>query len=226
MTVAGLPKKTLISIHTLCEEGDGALEILTSSECPISIHTLCEEGDQVFVMVVWWERYFNPHPLWRGWRIISDFFIHAFGISIHTLCEEGDYLTNMFLKNNYISIHTLCEEGDIKILNICLGFDTISIHTLCEEGDKTNMFQKNANSQFQSTPSVKRVTSYTRQNYTADYYFNPHPLWRGWLNYCVNDVIILQISIHTLCEEGDCQNTLWHAVRVNFNPHPLWRGWH
>ena len=35
---------------------------------PISIHTLCEEGDNVILPFVKIINYFNPHPLWRGWR--------------------------------------------------------------------------------------------------------------------------------------------------------------
>ena len=58
---------SLISIHTLCEEGDKITEI-SRIETIISIHTLCEEGD--------------------GQNVSET--VHD-KISIHTLCEEGDY---------------------------------------------------------------------------------------------------------------------------------------
>ena len=35
----------MISIHTLCEEGDDDEKMLTIEYNGISIHTLCEEGD-------------------------------------------------------------------------------------------------------------------------------------------------------------------------------------
>ena len=34
-------------------------------------------------------------------------------------------------------------------------------------------------------------------------YFNPHPLWRGWLQKIFQLLTDRQTSIHTLCEEGD-----------------------
>ena len=60
-------KEELISIHTLCEEGDLVKKIAEISRI-ISIHTLCEEGDLC------------------GYA--TDF--ENVVISIHTLCEEGD----------------------------------------------------------------------------------------------------------------------------------------
>ena len=78
--------------------------------------------------------------------------------------------------------------------------------------------------------------------------FNPHPLWRGWLLLyaqiggfknifqstpsvkrvtlnTVESYTGADISIHTLCEEGDKHtDKTWHII-LYFNPHPLWRGW-
>ena len=58
------------------------------------------------------------------------------------------------------------------------------------------------NVRFQSTPSVKRVTrfAYKQKKYK-------------------------EISIHTLCEEGDCTTALILSIKGYFNPHHLWRGW-
>ena len=55
--------------------------------------------------------------------------------------------------------------------------------------------------------------------------FNPHPLWRGRLRLMTPYLLIEEISIHTLCEEGDNQPQPQHnTTNFNFNPHPLWRG--
>ena len=64
----------LISIHTLCEEGDALNTVESYTGADISIHTLCEEGD-IKVKV-------------------HKFFCTS--ISIHTLCEEGDPLSNRY----------------------------------------------------------------------------------------------------------------------------------
>ena len=56
----------IISIHTLCEEGD-VKNIKVQNEQKISIHTLCEEGDNLTGQILKNVVDFNPHPLWRGW---------------------------------------------------------------------------------------------------------------------------------------------------------------
>ena len=59
-------KRNLISIHTLCEEGDyNPIHNYDRDEL-ISIHTLCEEGDMIPSTIGSRDFYFNPHPLWRG----------------------------------------------------------------------------------------------------------------------------------------------------------------
>ena len=79
----------VISIHTLCEEGD--IRACQKRLCVlISIHTLCEEGDRLYPNISKPCSDFNPHPLWRGWRSWVDCHMFRIAISIHTLCEEGD----------------------------------------------------------------------------------------------------------------------------------------
>ena len=58
-----------------------------------------------------------------------------------------------------ISIHTLCEEGDDNVYKILSVNNLISIHTLCEEGDSITISSTAIHIIFQSTPSVKRVTT-------------------------------------------------------------------
>ena len=125
----------------------------------ISIHTLCEEGDNFRDVQSVGKLYFNPHPLWRGWPRHTDSVRRQGSISIHTLCEEGDLSAiDFWLLSAFISIHTLCEEGDFVLMTVSWVWGL-----------------------FQSTPSVKRVTMCFWFFFWQWLYFNPHPLWRGWL---------------------------------------------
>ena len=56
----------------------------------ISIHALCEEGDGPKPFHRGWQQYFYPRPL-RGGRLPCTTNRHSLCvISIHALCEEGD----------------------------------------------------------------------------------------------------------------------------------------
>ena len=55
-----------ISIHALCEEGDG-WKYMTHLYVDISIHALCEEGDSMLMPSAAATAYFYPRPL-RGGR--------------------------------------------------------------------------------------------------------------------------------------------------------------
>ena len=83
-------ERYIISIHTLCEEGDAWLVTKKLEENPISIHTLCEEGDSTLRVSTLTKHGFQSTPsvkratfgvTLRAWQTY---------ISIHTLCEEGD----------------------------------------------------------------------------------------------------------------------------------------
>ena len=123
----------------------------------ISIHALCEEGDGDRRRGHQKHQDFYPRPLRGGRptgaqqprRCSSNFYPRPlrggrpqgaghrrrlFRISIHALCEEGDLGRLHQELFQQISIHALCEEGD----GYCgddTGFAKISIHALCEEGD-------------------------------------------------------------------------------------------
>ena len=190
-----------ISIHTLCEEGDMILFLLTAGE-GISIHTLCEEGDRIDKLKLDFFTNFNPHPLWRG-RLVphSDNDITIKFQSTPSVKRATRVFPDLCASYD-ISIHTLCEEGDDvnKFKQILQG---ISIHTLCEEGDGRGVINTMAAKIFQSTPSVKRATRWRSMFSNFFWYFNPHPLWRGRLLAEYNQWVNSSISIHTLCEEGD-----------------------
>ena len=197
------PKQELgISIHTLCEEGDFSTNtksnisnlfqstpsvkrvtcyhLLSEKSYIISIHTLCEEGDRhsfsACIRIYWFQstpsvkrvtgskcfgnssrKNFNPHPLWRGWHDPSTTIFSPF----------------LFQSTPSVKRVTDCPEGLTK-------YQVISIHTLCEEGDPTRGNVQQFFLTFQSTPSVKRVTSFMLSRSKMPFYFNPHPLWRGW----------------------------------------------
>ena len=151
------PRCQLISIHALCEEGDGSdigiqcvtfLFLSTPSARRATRHRGCG-GHQ--------RPYFYPRPL-RGGRQLQDRRLQlGKAISIHALCEEGDPSGSVHLADHihfyprplrggrrirlpsaypplHISIHALCEEGD-PIRASTSRSEAISIHALCEEGD-------------------------------------------------------------------------------------------
>ena len=108
-------------------------------------------------------------------------------ISIHTLRVEGDKALLIRAHGLRISIHTLRVEGDN--FNICCFSIKahISIHTLRVEGDPMTPPIQQPIPQFQSTPSVWRVT-----------------FRRAYL------IRLIWISIHTLRVEGDSVNSVFY----------------
>ena len=78
-----------------------------------------------------------------------------------------------------ISIHTFLTEGDKKDMT-CRGFQYISIHTFLTEGDLPALSKASDELLFQSTPSLRKVT--TIKLITSG---------------------SIQISIHTFLTEGD-----------------------
>ena len=192
----------LISIHALCEEGDGGagepLRLLddfyprplrggrradgahTGGTDAISIHALCEEGDSsgCAIRTPCW--YFYPRPL-RGGR-----HVHILGvgidlvISIHALCEEGDLRCGCcFLRHGLFLSTPSARRATAKAGGRQRLFD-ISIHALCEEGDKDG----------------------NKKGFE-------------W-----------QISIHALCEEGDGRCSAAAGHPPDFYPRPLRGGRH
>ena len=129
-----------------------------------------------FIQIRLCKKNFNPHPLWRGRRVLSLYFVVFFCISIHTLCEEGD-------------IDSFNSKGAKKI--------------------------------FQSTPSVKRATIFLVCRDILHSNFNPHPLWRGRRSFSAFGISFSGISIHTLCEEGDCSAIFFDEFLSRISIHTL-----
>ena len=168
-----------ISIHALCEEGDG--------ECIVDIDSTTE--------------FLSTPSARRATRQRADQYVPG-EISIHALCEEGDQVSLQPVRQRPISIHALCEEGDaaacwqqsgradfyprplrggrryrswhrpaqLRFLStpsarratLCaldqLADQRISIHALCEEGDPMMTTSTRMQPRFLSTPSARRAT--------------------------------------------------------------------
>ena len=132
----------------------------------ISIHALCEEGDGALVRTSPLKSYFYPRPL-RGGRLQQTPYVgYPYYISIHALCEEGDTL---WLAGSpvYSDFYPRPLRGGRPTPPERNTRDwLISIHALCEEGDEHNSHWEAGAKQFLSTPSARRATEQRkRQHY-------------------------------------------------------------
>ena len=102
-----------------------------------------------------------------------------------------------------ISIHALCEEGDPE--NVVISkMPEISIHALCEEGDGAGLLLSTCKQLFLSTPSARRATVLKGPQARRRQDFYPRPLRGGRPPTARHSPGLGTISIHALCEEGDC----------------------
>ena len=193
-----------ISIHALCEEGDGICSELRTRGTdfyPRPLRGGRQKAHGVHAAAARflstpsarratgvfrgstrpWE-YFYPRPLRGGRRGPGGrpdwwryFYPRPLRGGRHQVKTRGNSL-------NKISIHALCEEGDV-VMVIMSSSQDISIHALCEEGDP---FQ------------VSELCCY--------YHFYPRPLRGGRPSAMPSIATIRAISIHALCEEGDSKN--------------------
>ena len=141
-------------------------------------------------------------------------------ISIHALCEEGD--ASRMPQVMYPEVF-LSTPSARRATHFCFGSPhcvVISIHALCEEGDHLRpggfrpvryfyprplrggrhnaIIGKMEAAKFLSTPSARRAT-------LLDQIFE----------------VILMISIHALCEEGDLVHPFPTVSGFDFYPRPL-----
>ena len=209
-----------ISIHALCEEGDQCFRCCGQRSDSISIHALCEEGDPCSWRSTAQRRNFYPRPL-RGGRLDRAAGRVAYlRISIHALCEEGDAAFLADITANEISIHALCEEGDARQAPAS-DHQKISIHALCEEGDTQSAGIRASGGLFLSTPSARRATIFTLPSDISTTDFYPRPLRGGRRFDIFFNNLYRPISIHALCEEGDCPGCNRFQRRGYFYPRPL-----
>ena len=146
--------------------------------------------------------YFNPHPLWRGWRwnlLLS--LLHILYFNPHPLWRG--WQQQLHQRDKMFQFQSTPSVKRVTLVShFYVGTFLISIHTLCEEGDSRSWVK-----------------------YSTESNFNPHPLWRGWRCKSYSDCLTVNISIHTLCEEGDprqrplchCRTIVaYHAKRQKF----------
>ena len=238
----------LISIHTLCEEGDSRRWKSEKWFVYFNPHPLWRGRPSGFLEYVCNILYFNPHPLWRGRLSTILNIIHRLQISIHTLCEEGDNIILNLKQQEQISIHTLCEEGDCFRVWFFHLWHYFNPHPLWRgrhdgvskvsyincyfnphplwRGRRFLRWLCVLNPLFQSTPSVKRATLAFNSKMAMHIKFQSTPSVKRATVVGVLSGASISISIHTLCEEGDMFQLIIFLMPRNFNPHPLWRGRH
>ena len=102
----------------------------------------------------------------------------------------------------YFNPHPLW-RGRQNLINETISGDNFNPHPLWR-GRPVKTIDIMLYKLFQSTPSVKRATPKIHFSSLKSSYFNPHPLWRGRRAFIDCSIIYSDISIHTLCEEGDC----------------------
>ena len=213
-----------ISIHALCEEGDGCSRPGDRYD-PISIHALCEEGDtrsgrsssttRRFLSTPSARRAtcrrgplpggsqnFYPRPLRGGRRGTSGPMLLFLDFYPRPLRGGRPLALPIGLHIKIISIHALCEEGDRQRDIIHAAVHQISIHALCEEGDARTRKQHGHPRRFLSTPSARRATWTDQQEWQRSGFLST-PSARRATGYDGSIGLCVEISIHALCEEGD-----------------------
>ena len=125
-----------------------------------------------------------------------------------------------------ISIHALREEGDVFFFVRPLANPLISIHALREEGDQLKLLYQLYTEKFLSTPSARRATGRACCFQPVSSYFYPRPPRGGRLQQIQPRLLLMQISIHALREEGDMAEPDLEAVLLHFYPRPPRGGRH
>ena len=151
--------------------------------------------------------------------------ISSTGISIHALREEGDRAAAICSSSSYlflstpsarratrprhhdqpparISIHALREEGDRDPRRCHAGEGAISIHALREEGDTCADGQPRPSPYFYPRPPRGgRPSGYYRGWFPEKFLSTPSA--RRATGLIMDQMLISEISIHALREEGD-----------------------
>ena len=134
-------------------------------------------------------------------------------ISIHALCEEGDDSVQLGVHQIGLFLSTPSARRATAASAAPFGGLMISIHALCEEGDFRMLLNSALISLFLSTPSARRATHILSKGDFRPRNFYPRPL-RGGRRRLVDSLLLGgAISIHALCEEGDCRS---QQVRCRF----------
>ena len=218
------------------------------SQVSISIHTLCEEGDLFLTTLLLVHFLFQSTPSVKRVTDIITSKTENKSISIHTLCEEGDVTSSSsgYLLEVHFNPHPLWRGWRASNIIVNITVLNFNPHPLWR-GWHSCLVSIVMMILFQSTPSVKRVTSYSvpctlkalisihtlceegdiqeaKKSGITD--ISIHTLCEeGDVNTSLCGYVSDFISIHTLCEEGDISKRIFLYKNSDFNPHPLWRGW-
>ena len=207
----------------------------------ISIHALREEGDKQQCSNELQQRNFYPRPPRGGRPGMTTLTSRDSNISIHALREEGDGVSErprtvqtLFLSTpsarratplgplqtvyGRISIHALREEGDSGGV-FYWDEKPISIHALREEGDAFSSSSVLMSTRFLSTPSARRATCSTSTRCSTNAFLST-PSARRATRHQRPCILLQQISIHALREEGDLSGGAYTTHRLNFYPRP------
>ena len=229
-----LNKFYIISIHTFLAEGDFDPSSPSKPYAHFNPHLPCGRwlltGAFGGIMLK-----FQSTPSLR--KVTQDYkdITGYTDISIHTFLAEGDCCGLQVMQAEEISIHTFLAEGDqynlflssyLKYFNphlpcgrwLCCDCCLcrvwfISIHTFLAEGDQPFHIFLNLSFKFQSTPSLRKVTSYTWYYRYTWYYFNPHLPCGRWPYHWKGTKMTFNISIHTFLAEGD-----WMMLLLSHHP--------
>ncbi len=140
----------------------------------ISIHTFRVEGDsKVPSTGSPLPRFQSTPSVWKVTVTICALGLNALRFQSTPSVWKVTHISDSWASSVNISIHTFRVEGDYSLL-IALPAAVISIHTFRVEGDLSLRLSKPVLSQFQSTPSVWKVTGGTYLCACCRYNFNPH----------------------------------------------------
>ncbi len=92
----------------------------------------------------------------------------------------------------------------------------ISIHALCEEGDQLSGFFYDSHHKFLSTPSARRATCKRKYDTPFNREFLSTPSARRATEQNLAEYLTEKISIHALCEEGDIGMVRWGSRETKF----------
>ena len=170
-----------ISIHALREEGDYGHNAPINSRDPISIHALREEGDMMFALWMPMSCYFYPRPP-RGGR------------PQEPVSAEQDV---QFLSTPSARRATPREAGRGK------GMAGFLSTPSARRATTAFMYDSGDWAEFLSTPSARRATDPKPLAPLHPVDFYPRPPRGGRQLMEKSALVIIDISIHALREEGD-----------------------
>ena len=210
----------IISIHALCEEGDLLPHPRRQRQQDFYPRPL-RGGRLVMRMIAAWSMLFLSTPSARRATRPQHFQGHPTAISIHALCEEGDYgrAGGVLLLDLFLSTPS-ARRATKYFLGQSQQAQDFYPRPLRGGRRYPRLIKSIIKTKFLSTPSARRATDH---NITGSIMtlISIHALCEEgdckgifWRRY-------MPISIHALCEEGDDRADVIHILSVDFYPRPL-----